>query len=54
MIAKWLVVVQGLLEGGLQLGWDLAFQLGFQVIQQSRSGASPVGDRADILPPFYN
>ena len=32
MVAKWSVVVQGLLEGGLRLGGDLAFQLGFQVV----------------------
>ena len=43
MAAKRLVVVQGLLEGGLELSGDLAFQLGFQVVQQSHSGASPVG-----------
>ena len=32
MVAEGLVVVQGSLEGGLQLGGDLAFQLGFQVV----------------------
>ena len=32
MVAKWSVIVQGLLEGGLQLDGDLAFQLGFQVV----------------------
>ena len=42
-MAEGLVVIQGLLEGGLQLGGDLAFQSGFQVVQQSHSGASPVG-----------
>ena len=42
-VAEGLVIVQGLLEGGLELGGDLAFQLGFQVVQQSHSGASPVG-----------
>ena len=36
MVAKGLVVVQGLLEGGLELGGDLAFQLGFQVVQESQ------------------
>ena len=54
MVAKRLVVIQGLLEGGLELGGDLAFQLGFQVVQQSHSGASPAGGRAGIVPPFYN
>ena len=54
MVAKGLVIVQGLLEGGLELGRDLAFQLGFQAVQQSHSGASPVGGRAGIVPPFYN
>ena len=39
MVAEGLVVIQGLLEGRLQLGGDLAFRLGFQVVQQS----SPVG-----------
>ena len=43
MVAEGLVVIQGLLEGGLELGGDLAFQLGFQVVLQSHSGASPVG-----------
>ena len=32
MVAKGLVVIQGLLQGGLQLGGDLAFQLGFHVV----------------------
>ena len=32
MVAKWLVIVQGLLECGLELDGDLAFQLGFQVV----------------------
>ena len=54
MVAKRLVVVQGLLEGGLQLGGDLVFQLGFQVVQQSPSGASPVEIGVDIVLPFYN
>ena len=54
MVAKWLVIVQGLLEGGLELDGDLAFQLGFQAVQQSPSGASPVGGKAGIAPPFYN
>ena len=31
-VAEGLVVIQGLLEGGLRLGGDLAFQLGFQVV----------------------
>ena len=31
-VAEGLVVIQGLLEGGLQLGGDSAFQLGFQVV----------------------
>ena len=43
MVAKGLVVARGLLQGDLQLGGDLAFQLGFQVVQQSPNGASPVG-----------
>ena len=43
MVAEGPVVIQGLLEGGLELGGDLAFQLGFQVVLQSHSGASPVG-----------
>ena len=43
LLAEGLVIVQGLLQGGLELGGDLAFQLGFQVVQQSPSGASPVG-----------
>ena len=34
----WVVVVQRLLEGGLKLRRDLAFQLDFQVIQQSYRG----------------
>ena len=54
MVADGLVVVQSLLQGGLELGGDLAFQLGFQVVQQSHSGASPVGGRAGIVPLFYN
>ena len=54
MVSEGLVVVQGLLEGGLELGGDLAFQLGFQVVQQSHSGASPVGGRVGIVPPSYN
>ena len=32
MAAEGLVVIQGLLEGGLPLGGDLAFQLGFQMV----------------------
>ena len=32
MVAKGLVVVQRLLQGGLELGGDLAFQLGFHVV----------------------
>ena len=32
MAAEWLVVIQGLLEGGLPLGGGLAFQLGFQMV----------------------
>ena len=39
MVAEGLVVIQGLLEGRLQSGGELAFQLGFQVVQQS----SPLG-----------
>ena len=31
-VAEGLVVVQSSLEGGLQLGGDLAFQLGFQAV----------------------
>ena len=54
MVAKGLVVIQGLLQGGLELGGDLAFQLGFQVVQQPHSGASPVGGGSGIVPPFYN
>ena len=54
MVAKGLVVVQRLLQGGLELGGDLAFQLGFQVVQQSHSGASPVVSGAGIVPPSYN
>ena len=54
MIAEGLVVVQILLQGGLQLGGDSAFQLGFQMVQQSPSGASPVGSGAGIVPPSYN
>ena len=44
LIAEGLVVIQDLLEGGLELGGDLAFQLGFHVVQRSHSGASPVGE----------
>ena len=43
MVAERLVVVHGLLKGCLQLGGDWASQLDFQVVQQSHSGASPVG-----------
>ena len=32
LVAEGLVVIQGLLESGLQLDGDLAFQLGFQVV----------------------
>ena len=32
MVAEGLVIVQGLLEGGLELSGDLAFQLGCQVV----------------------
>ena len=32
MVAKGLVVIQGLLEGGLQLGRDLALQLDFLAV----------------------
>ena len=32
LVAEGLVIVRGLLEGGLPMGWDLAFQLGFQVV----------------------
>ena len=39
LLAEGLVVIQGLLEGGLQLDRDLAFQ----VVLQSHSGASPMG-----------
>ena len=53
-VAEGLVIVQGLLQSGLPLGGDLAFQLGFQVVQQSLSGAPPVRARAGIVPPFYN
>ena len=35
LVAEGLVVVQGLLEGGLELGGDLAFQLGFQLRSSS-------------------
>ena len=31
-VAEGLVVIQGLLQGGLELGGNLAFQLGFQVV----------------------
>ena len=54
MVAEGLVVIQDLLQGGLELGGDLAFQLGFQVVQQPHSGASPVGGGLGIVPPFYN
>ena len=54
MVAERLVIIQGLLEGGLPLDGDLAFQLDFQVVQQSHSGASPVVGRAGIVPPSYN
>ena len=33
-------VIHGLLPSGLQLGGDLAFRLGFRVVQQFHSGAS--------------
>ena len=39
MVSDGLVVIQGLLEGGLQL----CEELGFQVVQQPHSGSSPVG-----------
>ena len=42
-VSEGLVGVQCLLEGGLELGGDLAFQLGFRVVQQSHNNASPVG-----------
>ena len=32
LAAKWLAIVPGLLEGGLELGGDLAFQLGFHMV----------------------
>ena len=51
VVTEGLVVIQSLLEGGLQLGGDLAFQLGFQSVQQSPSGASLVGGGAGIVPP---
>ena len=54
LVAEGLVVIRGLLEGGLQLGGDLAFQLGCQMVQRSHSGASPVGGGSGIVPPFYN
>ena len=50
LVAKGLVIIQCLLEGGLQLGGDLAFQLVFQVVQQSHSGASPVGMGRSFYP----
>ena len=50
LAAKGLVVVQSLLERGLELGGDLAPQLGFQLVQQSHSGASPVGDGRTLYP----
>ena len=43
LIAERLVIIQGLLQGGLELDGDLAFQLGFQVVQQSPGCTSPVG-----------
>ena len=54
LLAEGLVIIQGLLQGGLQLGGDLAFQLGFQAVQQSHSGASPVEGGSGIVPSFYN
>ena len=50
LAAKGLIVVQNLLEGGLELGGDLVPQLGFQVVQQSHSGASLVGDGRALYP----
>ena len=49
LAANGLVVVQDLLEGGLQLG-GVAPQLGFQVVRQSHSGASLVGDGQALYP----
>ena len=54
MVAEGSVTIQGWLEGGLQLGGDLVFQLGFQVVQQSLSGASPVEIGVGIVSLFYN
>ena len=54
MVAEGSVTIQGWLEGGLPLDGDLVFQLGFQVVQQSPSGASPVKIGVGIVLPFYN
>ena len=52
MVAKRLVVVQGLLQGGLELDGDLAFQLGFQVVQQSLAAHLQRGVGRALYPHF--